>query len=391
MYHRFYYDAGTGGGAAAPLPPALKDMSPKPGAPVFPINPVLPEPIKDGDGKDKLPDINDKDKLPAPDPNKTKDPAPEGKKYDDKGVLVDDPEYKAPDADPNTDEPDDSNYWEEVEKHTGIPVKVEYPADMDILSPQAVAMREMAVRDQTRIQFEQSIKDKYPHAFAFMLHHMAGGSDADFFKPERGISLPDIATLDSSVDAQTAFVKADLLAKGVDPEVIEAQIAADIKNNKLKGKATALHTQKVAERADELREIEGRNAADNKKTDLAISAMVQRIEKTIPDLGFVIPEADKTKLGEYFQDNLIYDRPTGKFYLNKEVSGDDLKSVLEGLTFLYYGGNLDKVLQKKAASVAAQRLRKQADKSKDTRPSGQDGGKSGDGFVPFGQMGPKKS
>lgn len=391
MYRRFIYEAGAPGGGGG-LPPALKDMQPQPGSQTFPRSTPIPgvdpnEPIKAADPKPA--DITDKDKLPIP-PVDPKEPAPEGKKYNDKGEIVDDPDFKPADpVDPKADE-DDSTYWADVEKHTGIPVEVEYPVGMDVLSPEGVAFREKAVRAQERNTFEQNLKNKYPHGYAFLLHHMAGGNDNDFFKPERGISLPELSTLEGSVDAQSAFVKADLIARGIEPEVADAQIAADIKNNKLKGKATALHNHKTTERTNELREIENSNAADNKRAEAAISSMIQRIDKTMPDLGFVIPDADKGKLSEYFQDNLIYDRQNQTFFLNREIKADELKSVLEGLTFLYYGGNLDKVIQKKAATVASQRLRRQADKSKTPLPNGQEPGKSSDTFVSFGQMGPKK-
>src|ERR1700761_82542 len=58
----------------------------------------------------------------------TSEPPPAGKKYDTDGkTLIDDPNYK-PDEDKQEDEED---FWAEVEKRTGVNIKVDYPEGVD--------------------------------------------------------------------------------------------------------------------------------------------------------------------------------------------------------------------------------------------------------------------
>src|SRR6478752_7434278 len=115
MYIRLFRDAapgdGGGGGGTTTPPLSLSDIEKaiqeRQNKGQFQTDPdkktppkVDPPPITPGDGKDKIPDLTDKDKIP------------EGKKLGPDGkTLIDDPEYKKPeekkDDNPNPPNPDE--------------------------------------------------------------------------------------------------------------------------------------------------------------------------------------------------------------------------------------------------------------------------------------------
>lgn len=397
MKQYFFYPqretGGAGGGGAADkpiLPPSFKDIEPKPGDPIY-------DPEKQQDPGFQP----DKDKTPILDPNKPdttkvepiKEPAPEGKKYNEAGELIDDPDYKKPDANPVDDTADDvdpdeiKTFFEEVDKRTGLTIPVEYPEGVDPLTPEGIAIRELAVRQHAVDGWENKVKTNWPHAYAYFLHHMEGGSDEAFFKPERGMALPERASVEESAEIQTQIVKHDLITKGVDSEVADAHVASLIKKNLLKDNAIKIHETRVKERDEELKSIESRQADENKKVDAVIATMSKKIDAVTADLGFVIPEVDKTKVKEYIENNLTYSRQEGKFYVNQEINPDDMKAVMDALVFQFYKGDLTKLVQRKVLTKATQRLKTQADKTKTSHSAGDPTKKTDTSYVPFGELG----
>lgn len=401
MYIRLFREAAAGGAGGGTEPLSLSDiekriadkMSGK--EPV--VDPVVIPPIKSGDGKDKLPDLTDKDKIP------------EGKKLDADGkTLIDDPEYKKPDpvidpkapvVDPVVDDgdADDSDdplaFWEDVNKRTGIPVKVEYPEGIDPISPEGVVLRETVVRDQAVAMWEDSLKERYPRAYAYMMHHMEGGSDAEFLNNERGVSLPDRVTVEGSIELQTNLYKNDLLNKGVDPDIVEAQLANTIKKNQLGEKALGIYDGILKDQQAELSRIEVRNKQAAEQFDKIVKTVSTKVEQSLPNLGFVVPEARKTDFLKYVDDHMQYDRGTGKTYLVLDFDPENPKTHLEAMAFQFLGGDLNKIVQQKVTTKASQRLRQQADKTKVRQPTSQQDDTGKDTFVPLSQMGgfaPKK-
>jgi hypothetical protein len=378
-----------------PLPPSLADLTPD-------LNNPTPAPkeeeIKSGDGKETPEDLAKKEAeqkalQEKQQQDEKKDTPPEGKMYNEKGELVDDPNFKKEEGkkDDKEEEPDDTPeaFFTEVDKYTGLPVKVEYPEDVDPLSPQGVALREQAVRLDAIDQWEAKIKKEYPRAYSYFLHHMDGGSDAEFLDSNRGIALPDRTTVETSVDVQTSLVKQDLISKGIDPEVADAQVAVYIKNNQLKDKSLGVLDARTKAREEELKLIETRQQEANKRADAAIQSMTKKIEGLLPGLGFVVADADKQKVVDFIANNMAYSRADGKFYISQEVNPEDMKASLDALVFQYYKGDLSKVVTKKAKTQASQRLRMQADKTKAGTPTHQEDRKDQDGYIPLGALGPQ--
>lgn len=382
---RFFFPDPPGGGGPV-LPPALSDLDPASFG--HRITPSV-DPIKPIVDKDVIPPIDDPSKI---DPNKPKEPAPEGKMYNDKGEIVDDPNYKKPidpanpEPEPELEIPEEVAFWETVEKLTGRPVKVEYPTGIDPISPEGVALRENAVRVDTEEAYDAKIKNKYPHAYAFMIHHMEGGSDADFFEQNGSVSLPERASVETSADLQVTFIKNDLMGK-VDPEVVQAHVDKLIKDNKLKDAALKVYDKIEVDQKKELENLERYQRVEKAKTDKAIADMTTTVGNALKNASFTIPEADLSKVSDFVTNNLQYDKASGQFYIVQPVSQAELATQLDMLIYNYYKGDLNKIIHKKAQTQATQRLRTQANKTQTNKVSTPDPLNNPGGYIPLGSMG----
>lgn len=421
---KFYYNAGTGaggGGAATPaLPLSLseieaniaKNRAATPSSASSPTSVDVPVPekkddtIQTGTGDPKLPDITDpKNRHPAPegkiyapdgtliddpnfkkpDPNKIEVPA--GKKLDADGkTLIDDPDYK-PDVDPNA-EPDDVNFWEEVEKVTGRKIEVKYPENVDPESVEGTVLREAAVRESAVAEWEQNLQERFPRAVAYMMHHMEGGSDDAFLNNERGVSLPERTVVESTVDVQTQFVRNDLIGKGVDTEVVDAQIAKLIKDNKIKDKSLAIYDAIKKGQEQELAQLQTRAVQEKTRVDSVINGMTSRLQKVLPDMGFIVPETERAKFMDFVMDNVQYDKKIDKFYIVQDLDIENPQIQLQMLYLKHMNGDLGKIAQKKIMTQAVQTIKIGAKKTKIGASNQPEDRKEQGGYVPLGQMGP---
>lgn len=360
------------------------------------------EPIIGGDGKLVLP-VLDPAKLVDP-------PTPEGKIKQADGTFIDDPNYKKPepvivpegkklDVDGKTliDDPDfkpvvdplepEEDFWGEVEKHTGRKVEVKYPEGIEPASVEGAAVRELAVRETAINDWETGLQKKFPRAYAYMMHHIDGGSDEEFLGGSTGVSLPERTIVESTVDVQVQLLKQDLLNKGVDPEVVEVQVASDIKKNLVKDKALKIYDGIQTAQIAELAKITQRNLVEQTRVDNLIKGMSTALESTVATMGFVVPEAQKSEFIKYVEDNLRLDKSTDTFYIYQPLKKEDIKSHMEALFFQFAKGDLSKIVAKKVQTQAAQKLRINVEKTKKPLPNNPDTDNNNKNFVPLGSMG----
>lgn len=395
--NKLFREAGAEGGGG--LPAGYKTMSE-----IEEEAKKNPSGIEPGDGTKKVPvlDIND--------PNYKKpdtEVIPEGKIKAADGTFIDDPNYKKVESvvpeipagkkldvdgktfidDPDYVEPEPPNFWEEVEKHTGKPVKVEYPEGVEPDTVEGAAIREQAVREAAIDEWEENLKRDDPRGFAYLLHRANGGNDESFLGGDKGITLPTREAVEASVDIQTNLFKNDLLNKGVEPEVVEAALASAIKKNELKDKSLKLYDGIQTAQTKQLADATERNRQETLRIDGIIKQTTTKIEKVIPELSFVVPEADKKAFQAFIEDNTQYNKHENKFYIIQPLDIDNPKGQLESLFFQFKKGDLSKIIQQKVATQAAQKLRLQADKSKKPTPTGGSDGKDQKQFVPLGSMG----
>lgn len=384
-----YRDAAAGAGGGTQLPPSMAELEEQARL----AREKGEEPEKKDDKNDQIPEGKMKNEAGeiVDDPNYKKpegDQLPEGKMKDENGNIVDDPDYKKPEEEEGGEgnegeTPDD--FWKSVDELTGRNIKVEFPEGIDPLSPQGVVLRENAVREAAFQEQMGEIKKLNPRAYAFLIHTSNGGSEADFFE-EPGFTLPERVTVEGDVNLQTQMVKADLISRGVDEDIADATIAKYVKNNQLKEKSLKIYDDETKRQQDHIAEIENRKKAEDARINGLISGLETKVKSLIPNLNFVVPEAQQTAFNKFVMDRMELDPKTNKFYIIQQL-GDDPKDQLESLFFQFFKGDLNKIIQKKVSTNASQRLRSNAAKTKTTTKQGEESSKSMETFIPLGSLG----
>lgn len=274
-------------------------------------------------------------------------------------------------------------FYAEVQAKTNFEVQVDYK-DVDPLSPEGVALRELAIRDTVEEQYDNYIKANLPRAYAYMLHLKNGGTDEEFFAVKH-TPLADKETFSSNLDAQRNFLVADLIAKDVPEDVAKLTVDSYIKNNTLTDKALALYDKKKAEEsallATQIKRDEELKAEFNNKVASLNSVLTNGIEK---EMKLVVPADRKAAFHKFIVDNIEHD---GKdFYLAQKL---DVKQItpgfLEALYLQYVKGDVSALIQREAKRQTVQRLGQRVKNDK-TNSSSQRGDDKAQSFIPLSQI-----
>jgi len=350
--------------------------------------------IQGGDGSPKIPSISG----PAPATPSTPAPGTEGNKEGQEGQ--DQQKGEEPDAgenkeegktddkgDQTAEEQTEEQFFEVVEKITGRHVEVKYPDDIDPVSPEGVALRDEAIRENAFDEFEKDLATRNPRGYAFLLHIEAGGSEEEFFNKTPGYTLPELDKVKESVEIQTNLYRHDLRSRGLDEDTIEALVQKAIKDNKLLERAnTAYQTIDTAQR-QQLAELAKEKERQQQLISTAVTGIRDRLTKAINDeVSLVVPEAQKQEFTQFVMDNLQFDPQTRKFWIVQELDESKLKTQVESLFYQHIKGDLKSVIQKKAETIASQRLRLKAESSKTGSSSGSTGTSTGKKHLTLGEI-----
>lgn len=343
-----------------------------------------PPPIKAGDGTDKpvdlaaaITDTPPMDDPPAGDepPAGGNDEPPAG----DDNVIVDD---ESGDVTPE-------EFFKEVQEITGEEITVDYgtpdtPEYIDPLSPEGIALYTKAVRADEVVRFENHIKTQDPRAYAYFVHRSEGGDDESFFA-EKTVKLPTLEEFSGNADQQASLYKQSLIAKGIEEDIAEAQVAKAIANNNLKEKAVAVYNATQAAQVEQLRQVELQAAKEEQAYLDTCAAMETSINKAIDTnlLNFNVPVAQKAGFKSFVKEALRYE--DGKFWAVQEI-GTDMDKTLDALYFRYLKGNLNDLVEKRAGTKTVQRLRLGVSRAK-TSGGAVQGNKNTDGkYIPLGEI-----
>lgn len=277
-------------------------------------------------------------------------------------------------------------FWERVNQITGEPVEVDY-GETDPLSPEGVGMREMQVRRDAQQKFEDYLRRTDPRGYAYLIHRENGGTDEEFFA-EPSFTLPEKSVFEESIEAQTGLVKRALLAKGVPEDVVDATVQKYVKDNMLKDRALAIYDEQRKLEEQQVKQLEETQKKQQALIQESVMKVTTSLANTINDgsLKLIIPEAKKAEFNEYLKENLRMDN--GKFYIVTELDkeGKNLREIIEAQYFQFVKGDLNAIVQKKAKTLTAQRLRTTVKKATELGTKGAQGETGRSEYIPLGEI-----
>ena len=263
-------------------------------------------------------------------------------------------------------------FFEEVEKITGQPVEVDY-GDSDPASPNGVALREKAIREQALDNFLTEIEEKYPVAFKALNHAYAGGNVADLFKQTTTRDYTKVTLAEGDEDTAKEILREYYRSRGVKNEAkINKMIEADEDSTGgIIAEATTalqeLSAEQVAKREEIIEEQKQRAVQEKQRDD----AFVGVLDKAIGNrqLGtFRIPDkAEADQFLNYVLGN-IRKKQDGTYELAALVDSTNFEKQLQYQYFQFKNGDLSKIIRQKASTLTAQKLKlratHEADRSK---------------------------
>lgn len=343
--------------------PTLADIIGDPNNPTPnpPVPPVIVPPV---DPASPIPPADAVPPVPPVDPNNSTTPVPP---VDPNAPPVD---PNAPPVDPNAPVDDDEmtpeDFFQSVDALRGIEIfkHVEYE-DVDPMSPEGFKMRDEYLEARAVQEFDNSLKDSDPRAYAYFLHRQSGGSDEDFFQVKSFV-LPAIDKVEESVDLQRSVYSEALKAKGVPDKQIQVLIKASIDGGELKEDAKAAWKE-ISDRDKALAASTSQQhelSTKRQKADIdGFANTIAQVIKEGKDFNFTIPEADKAKFEAAFKQNLFYDN--GQFYVMKAITRENLPKIMETELFGFVGGKLGSLIEKQATTLSARRFISKAKAAED--------------------------
>lgn len=328
-------------------------------------NPVDPQPLVPADPKPSAEDALIKNPTNTPSPQ---DPPPADPKPD---PTKPDPNTSADPIEGNEDDDtpaDPLAFWGEVSKLRGDGLTWQFPEEVDPLTPQGIHHAIQIATDKELEVFEENMMKQDPRAYAYMLHRANGGSDEDFFAQKTEV-LPELDVLKGSVDLQQAFYKRSLTRKGILPDQADLIIKDAVEKNKLSGLVEAEHKLQGDQQAGQLQELMRLNDENQKREQQQIQRMGTMLQERIIEnkgLGITIPDAKRGGFLQFVNNMVVLDRQSGKWFINQELSQDNMTQVLESLYYMHVKGNMDDIISNRANQKNTQKikLKMQSDKTK---------------------------
>jgi hypothetical protein len=228
--------------------------------------------------------------------------------------------------------------------------------DIDPLSPEGIVLREEHIEKTAIDEFENALKTKLPRAYQFMLHVQHGGKEEDFFKPEnqdfRSIKLDK-----GQKGQQERLVRTALALKGNSPTIIDTLITSLKDSDKLfevaEQELQALQQQQVQREQERSQKAAALKAQEEKDLSDLGNAFDTALKKGID--GIVIPEKDRKGFNEFFSQQIDYHN--GQIYRVQTLNTKDLNKVLKAMYFEFKGGDLGGLVDRKAASKQAIKIK----------------------------------
>ena len=330
---------------------------------------VAPADNDPGDDEDLT--ATDKKKVVKPDPKKDKKVEPVTDPQDEPDADTDD-NVTTTDPDSEDDVEYATRFFEEVDKLTGSEVQVDY-GDISPLTPQGVALREKALKEQTLNSFMEELEENYPQVYKVLQYASDGGDPADLFKQAAGRDYTKVNLGDTDTALAKEILKEYYTARGVKSEARIAKLIETDEESEggivVEAKAALAELAKEQEeRTNNILVAQQQKAAEERKKNQVLISAIDEVLDTRTLGTFKI--GDKVEANEFKQYVLSNIRKTrdGKFELATNIDANNLEKVLQYQYFQFKKGDLGKIIQRQATTQATKnlslRLKMEADKIK---------------------------
>jgi len=337
----------------------------------------------EGAGASKLPslaDLDDPNYKPPTDPNKPGEESTvegldadgnvlDGYTRQQDGTIVKNPETpedgeegEGEESSNGEENPEEDTtpeaFYNAVSAQTGIEIEVDF-GTVDPLSPEGVALRDLALVQQVRNNFEEALKTEYPRAYAFFLHNKEGGSDEEFFKaPAPAVIAREV--FEEDMDVQEAWIKKDLLKKGLSQTIVDLQVKEYITQGTLTAQALKVYDQVVQDDKLRLQQIQTKEAERQKAFETNVQTLTQEVSSTIKNgMKSLVPETKQAEFANFVMTHIQHDGESN-FFAILPVSKEQLATTMDSLYLQYVKGDLSKVVAKEAKKETVQRLKLKA-------------------------------
>jgi len=314
-------------------------------------------------------DVNAGDSLDDPDTDKPKPPTPEAPKNEkpkdgadkdkEEEETTDDADKDATEGDVPVEDEDAEKFFAEVAALRGDELDVEY-GDVDPMSPEGIVLRDAAVEANAVIQFEATLKAKYPDSYAYFLHTQAGGSREEFFGSGKRVDiLPTEEEISASQQIQETMVLEDLKAKGTSDKHAALIIKAAKEDDELEELAKEALKSKKAANDKYFQEIEAETAkaiAKQKEAILDMSKYVDNVVKEGKIGKLTIPASDQAAFANEFKKNIQISG--NDFVYVVKVTNDNIQELFEKEFFGFKKGNLKDLVAVEAKTQNVLRLKR---------------------------------
>lgn len=271
------------------------------------------------------------------------------------------------DAPVEEEEEDPMLFYAEVSKLRGDNFEWQFPEGIDPTTPQGLHHAIGQVVNKELDIFEENLQKGDPRAYAYMLHRSHGGSDEDFFKVKTEV-LPEWETLKGSVDLQQQFYKRVLTRKDILPDQAEMIVKDAIEKNKLPALVEIEYNRMKKQDEDQAREMLRISEQNQKREQQIIQKMGTTLQEKIiqnKGLDIIIPDTKRSEFLEFMNSLMHLDNQTGRWFLQQEITSENMNQIIEAMYFLKVGGNLNEIISNRAKeeNTKALKLRLKSDKT----------------------------
>ncbi len=254
-----------------------------------------------------------------------------------------------------------SKFFEQVEKITGREVEVDY-GNVSPLSPQGVALREKALVDSTLDSWLEEIETKFPQVFQALQYANNGGDPAELFTQTTSRDYTRVELKEDDTDLAKQILKEYYQAKGVKSEekikkLIETD--EDSESGIVKEAQSALaemRTEQEEQRNQTLTAQKAKADEQKKRDTVLVTAIDEVLESRQLGSFKIIDKMEARQFKDFVLKN-VRRTGEGKYEFATPVDATTLQNALQYQFFQYKGGDLSKIIQQKAASENAAKLK----------------------------------